>query len=331
MKRVVFLILMVALAFWIIAQACHNRESVRFDRPVDAYRGGPHPGYGHGSRRAAAETREELARKLAEVKAALADAHQEVKTAFGEARHEMRTAIAKAREALVAAGQDLDATPAGKVATVKKTPPREEVEGIPIPVIAGTRVTDAVAQPPAAVQAPVAGITCKPDLQAEKVETAASPGQVQPPTRSVEGRISATQERAKADAFLMLANDVRHWLDPQVPESWGPPVQLLQAMVLKTDIQTVPRDYGAMYVAKMTYDSAPSRREALVTTYNHELVRTRMMMLGGTLTFVLIALGAISGYIRADEATKGYYTNRLRMLAAAGVGAGGVIIYQMLR
>ena len=52
--------------------------------------------------------------------------------------------------------------------------------------------------------------------------------------------------------------------------------------------------------------------------------------LGGALAFVLICLAAVSGYIRADEATKGYYTNRLRMLAAAGVGAAGVVIYRMV-
>ena len=65
--------------------------------------------------------------------------------------------------------------------------------------------------------------------------------------------------------------------------------------------------------------------------YNRELVQQRLSRSGGSLGFVLICLAAISGYIRADEATKGYYTNRLRMLAAAGVGAAGVIIYQMLR
>ena len=54
------------------------------------------------------------------------------------------------------------------------------------------------------------------------------------------------------------------------------------------------------------------------------------MTLGGALGFVLICLAAVSGYIRADEATKGYYTNRLRMLAAAGVGAAGVILYKMV-
>ena len=43
----------------------------------------------------------------------------------------------------------------------------------------------------------------------------------------------------------------------------------------------------------------------------------------------MICLAAVSGYIRADEATKGYYTKRLRLLAAAAVGASGVLIYQI--
>jgi hypothetical protein len=67
-----------------------------------------------------------------------------------------------------------------------------------------------------------------------------------------------------------------------------------------------------------------------VKVYNQQLVRRRLFHLGGSLGFILICLAAVSGYIRADEATKGYYTNRLRMLAAAGVGAAGVVIYQML-
>ena len=64
--------------------------------------------------------------------------------------------------------------------------------------------------------------------------------------------------------------------------------------------------------------------------YNHELVGRRLDQARRLAGFILICLAAVSGYIRADEATKGYYTNRLRMLAAAGVGAGGVLIYQMV-
>ena len=85
-----------------------------------------------------------------------------------------------------------------------------------------------------------------------------------------------------------------------------------------------------MYITHLKLDTTPERRAQLVKLYNHELVGRRLINLGGSLAFILMCLAAVSGYIRADEATKGYYTNRLRMLAAAGVGAGGVLIYQMV-
>ena len=74
----------------------------------------------------------------------------------------------------------------------------------------------------------------------------------------------------------------------------------------------------------------PSGRRVSSRPTTAQLVHRRLVVLGGSLAFVLICLAAVSGYIRADEATKGYYTNRLRMLAAAGVGAAGVVIYQMV-
>jgi hypothetical protein len=111
---------------------------------------------------------------------------------------------------------------------------------------------------------------------------------------------------------------------------------MVQALILKTQVRPVDspilkdKDYGPMYVAELSADFSPQRRHALLEVYNRELVQHRLVSLGGALTFVLICLGVISGYIRADEATKGYYTNRLRMLAAAGVGAAGVILYNMV-
>ena len=86
----------------------------------------------------------------------------------------------------------------------------------------------------------------------------------------------------------------------------------------------------ALYTAELTADFSPQRRAQLVEAYDHDLVRHRLTTLAAVLGFVLVCLAALSGYIRADEATKGYYTNRLRMLTAAGVGAAGVIVYRML-
>ena len=83
-------------------------------------------------------------------------------------------------------------------------------------------------------------------------------------------------------------------------------------------------------MAELEYDASPKHRAALVAEYNRELVQRRLVNLGGTLAFILSCLAVVSGYIRTDEKTKGYYTNYLRLLAAAGVGAAGVVIYRMV-
>ena len=64
---------------------------------------------------------------------------------------------------------------------------------------------------------------------------------------------------------------------------------------------------------------------------SREVVARRLVTLGGSLGFVLVCLASLAGYIRADEATKGYYTHWLRAIAAAGVafvltGCGGVTL-----
>ena len=101
-------------------------------------------------------------------------------------------------------------------------------------------------------------------------------------------------------------------------------------MILETKIKPIVKDYATIYEAELRVDVSPERRAHLIAAYHRQLVHGRLVFLGGTLAFFLTCLAALSGYIRADEATKGYYTNRLRLLAAAGVGASGVLIYQMV-
>jgi hypothetical protein len=101
-------------------------------------------------------------------------------------------------------------------------------------------------------------------------------------------------------------------------------------MVRATRLQPVIKDYGTLFIAELDVDTSPARRAAIVKAYHREIVRHRLLALGGSLAFVLTCLAAFTGYIRADEATKGYYTNRLRTLAAAAIGAAGVVIYQMV-
>ena len=147
----------------------------------------------------------------------------------------------------------------------------------------------------------------------------------------IKGLISATEDRAREEARKELDRNVTEWLEASsVPRSWKPPARQIDGMILETKVKPIVKDYGTLYEAELRVDVSPERRASLVAAYHRQLVHGRLVLLGGTLAFFLTCLAAISGYIRADEATKGYYTNRLRLLAAAGVGAAGVLIYQMV-
>jgi hypothetical protein len=185
-----------------------------------------------------------------------------------------------------------------------------------VPIVPGTRVTEAKATPPGS-QKPAAIATVTFSTQS--------------PRSTITGRLSATRERALADARRIMQEQVANWLDPQVPRSWTAPVPMLDAMVVgEPRVKSIEKPYGEVFEATLTVDTSPQRRNALIEVYSRQLVDRRLISLGTTLAFILICLAALSGYIRADEATKGYYTNRLRMLAAAGVGASGVILYRMM-
>ena len=45
---------------------------------------------------------------------------------------------------------------------------------------------------------------------------------------------------------------------------------------------------------------------------------------------MLACLAIFVTYVRADEATRGYFTNRLRLVALAAAGAAGYAVYRFL-
>jgi hypothetical protein len=327
MKRVFFLIVLVMLASWILS------------RRTGIFRPAGQPGYSHkplyarehsgdAARRRALEGRQQARRALDEAREALAEARDEVRQALDEARNDVRTAFDEVRVAFANDDHLKDGArpdPAPKIAA------SEEVDGLPVPIVPGTRVIEAEATPPihpqpaVRVRAPAPPAPPAPALAA--LPAAASPSVEQ----TITGQLSATEERAIADARHQLSDRITHWLDPEVPGSWSPPARLIDAMLVgQPSIKQIQKDYGELFEATLTVDTSPARRNALIEVYNRQLVEQRMASLGGALAFVLICLAAVSGYVRADEATKGYYTNRLRLVSAAGVGAAGVIIYHMV-
>jgi hypothetical protein len=251
-----------------------------------------------GARRAIYQARAEVRKSLDEAKDDIRDAIDDAREGVHQALHELREAFAddcneEAKSSAVA-GDAIAGDRADIVATavVPESRGTEQIASASASSVTTTEVSD---------------------------------------RGTLKGRLSATKDRAIADARGRLREKVANWLDPEVPRTWIPPVRSLEALIVgEPQVRAVQRDYGEMFEAALTIDASSRQRERLIETYHEQLVEHRLTSLGAALAFVLICLAAVSGYIRADEATKGYYTNRLRMLAAAGVGASGVILYQMI-
>jgi len=195
------------------------------------------------------------------------------------------------------------------------------VDGLPVPVIPGTRVTEARDEPPK---------SARDHKRRHRVEPAKAQATPAAPLWAVTGRLSATEGRARRDAHAQLRTLLAARLAPDVPESWVVPTRLVDRLVRKVEVKEVDRGYGRLYEATLLVDFSPGRRAEVVASYHRQQVVGRLATLGGLLAFVLVCLGSLAGYIRADEATKGYYTTPLRLAAAAGVGASGVLLYQAL-
>lgn len=261
----------------------------------------------------------------------LSSSSEDIDDDFREAADDAREAVENARKAAREAVENArKATEQAREAERKAVEEsrgnaREFVEGIPVPVVPGTRVTVARPEPPAPPKAPKAPkAPRKPRTPVRpKVEVKIDP-------ITVEGRLSATEDRAKADGRRALIETIRQKLDGRVPPSWPIPDRVVDAMIKDVKVDEVQKEYGTMYVAKLSVDASPRRFSEIASRYRSEVRLEKMAMIGGGLLFLLVGLGTISGYIRADEATKGYYTKRLRLAATAGIAATGFALYRAL-
>lgn len=202
---------------------------------------------------------------------------------------------------------------------------------------------------------PIGGRTSPGDLEATRPDhpdwfSIASEGHVAASgdpiasTLVVKGRRSYSERRALDDARRQLERAVIEWLVPDVSEDWNPPAEQLEAMIeakYVDEIPVDPRQLGLdedlvaelpdrLFVAALKADVSSDRRDDLIDTYRRQVGAERITLLGGLGVFVLACLAILAVYIRADEATKGYYTNRLRLVALAAAGAAGAAVSRFL-
>lgn len=160
----------------------------------------------------------------------------------------------------------------------------------------------------------------------------------------VKGRPSYSERRALGDARIQLERVVAEWLAPEVPDGWAPPAPMLDGLVVDRHVDAVAVDPEALglagrlaedlpdrlHVAALKVDLGLGRRAALIAEYDRAVGSERLTLLGGLAGFVLACLAIFVTYVRADEATKGYFTNRLRVLALGAAGAAGYAVYRFL-
>ncbi len=142
-----------------------------------------------------------------------------------------------------------------------------------------------------------------------------------------------SEERARADLHDKLIKQLSRWLvDSDVDPAWTPPA-ILTDRLLPTQFEIVEqdRDYARMYRASAPFSLSTPDRQRLVQEYDRQIAEKRLGLMGGVLAFVLACLGVTTAYVRTEEATRGFYTKRLRLIAAVSVGAAGVLLYDWLR
>jgi len=132
---------------------------------------------------------------------------------------------------------------------------------------------------------------------------------------------------AESLAFVNARNALEQYLLTQRPLVQTPDNEyirnhlLIEQPNLSSDPNDIKSDKKYAVTLKISLDA-----DKFAEIFNHQREQTsrdRMMGLGRTLAIVVAFLAAVSGYLRLEEATKGYYTTWLRVGAISFVGAVG--------
>jgi hypothetical protein len=123
------------------------------------------------------------------------------------------------------------------------------------------------------------------------------------------------------DARCRLTHDL--WLSHPPTRDW-----VRQRVVKDAKIVPGPEIDAVTPTVQLTLDLELTREawRELAEAERQVRVQDRMETMGRVVALLTVLLGAVAGYVRLDEATKGYYTGRLRLVALALVGVASAAI-----
>jgi hypothetical protein len=134
-------------------------------------------------------------------------------------------------------------------------------------------------------------------------------------------------ERAREKAWEQVCDYLTR-LDP--PVHWRPDVNWVDNNLVKSRPpakQVELEDLGKGYERQLLVKVEAKERREMMEHDRQETMRQRQLLLARILAGVVALLVAVVGYLRLDEATKGYYTLWLRLGALGLVGGVGAVLW----
>jgi hypothetical protein len=143
-------------------------------------------------------------------------------------------------------------------------------------------------------------------------------------------RFGETADDAKELALPAARDEVVSYFRRNVPAlgDWVPTVEALQnknVISLLGEPQPIGPDGTGPIEAKVKVEITPKSVQELVTEARTERMHDRQFLLARLLAGAVAVLLVTAGYLRLEDATRGYYTTLLRLAAVglvAVVGAG---------
>jgi hypothetical protein len=144
-------------------------------------------------------------------------------------------------------------------------------------------------------------------------------------TLTVEGW-GETEKDAEHDALKKAQNEIRAYLVEQNhPLQWRPSLEYIHDHLVKQSPPLPDKDFGepvnTLHGICLRIEISPKDWQEMLRQDRLMRADARMMLLAKLLVGVVAFLGAVAGYLRLEEMTKGYYTAWLRLAAIGFVTA----------
>jgi len=138
-----------------------------------------------------------------------------------------------------------------------------------------------------------------------------------------------TPEKAQQAALQDVQTKLlAHFEGQNTPLEWVPPLPYIKDRLVKTS-RVDQRDFdsgvGTMYIATLEVRLTPEAQADIARHDREYRAQDRMAWLARVVLALVTLLGAVAGYVRLDELTKGYYTGWLR-IAAGFIGTAALIV-----